>query len=66
MPSTALLLVALAAPLDALATPLTRRTLVIRRAPPVAPTPVALHRRAALSIGTLGGLGSWSAARAAE
>ena len=64
LPSIALLLVALAAPLDALATPLTRRTLVIRRAPPV--TPVALHRRAALSIGTLAWLGSSSAARAAE
>ena len=66
LPSIALLLVALAAPLDALATPLTRRTLVIRRAPPVAPAPVALHRRAALSIGTLAWLGSSSAARAAE
>ena len=65
LPSIALVLVALAAPLDALATPLTRRTLVIRRAPPVAPTPV-LHRRAALSIGTLAWLGSSSAARAAE
>ena len=69
MPSTrlalALVLVALAAPLDALATPLTRRTLVIRRAPPVALAPV-LHRRAALSIGTLAWLGSSSAARAAE
>ena len=65
LPSIALLLVALAAPLDALATPLTRRTLVIRRAPPVAPAPV-LHRRAALSIGTLAWLGSSSAARAAE
>lgn len=64
LPSIALVLAALAAPLDALATPLTRRTLVIRRAPPVAP--VALHRRAALSIGTLAWLGSSSAARAAE
>ena len=64
LPSIALLLVALAAPLDALATPLTRRTLVIRRAPPVAP--VALPRRAALCIGTLAWLGSSSAARAAE
>ena len=64
LPSIALVLIALAAPLDALATPLTRRTLVIRRAPPVAP--VALHRRAALSIGTLAWLGSSSAARAAE